>query len=334
MIAKISKGEGFTGLARYLTSSGRGEVLDMRNLASDDPEAAAGEMQVAASVSRRTQNPVMHITISYDPADGEPSNAQMASDAVEVLAALGLEGNQSMVIRHRDKGHHHFHIAANRVGPTGTTVSDSHSYARVEAAPRDIETRRGLTVTPGRHAPAPLTGERMTGPRRSTDPRQHRAPDSVKQTLLTSASWKDLRRGLNRGGWRLETVQRGKRPAGAVLIGPDGQRIAAGKIDRNATLSRLRARLGPEQPGGDGGPISARATGMKPIALAKPGRRRKAKKAEQRMTDVARIGAETATQLIGVMTKTAAGHGGGLIGATTRRAGSRKKRPGLRGPGM
>ncbi|MBN7783673.1 relaxase/mobilization nuclease domain-containing protein [Ponticoccus gilvus] len=323
MIAKIIKGKDFGGLAHYLTDGGRGEVLDMRNLASDTPDAAASEMQVAASVSRRTQSPVMHITVSYDPADSEPSNAQMADDAAEVLRRLGLERNQAVVIRHRDRDHHHMHIVANRVGPDGKAVSDSNSYPRTEAALRDIEARRGLTVTPGRHAPSPLSGERMEGPRGSIDPRQHRAPESVKQTLLNSQNWGDLRRGLKRDGWQLEIVQRGKRPAGAILIGPDGQRIAAGKIDRNTTLARLRARLGPEQPG-TASPVSARATGKAPLALAKPhSKRRKKPKAGQRMKDVARIGAEIGTELVGAMSKTAAG----------RAKSRKKKRPGL-GPSM
>lgn len=330
MIAKVVKGKDFTGLARYLMSDGRGEVLDMRNLASDDPEAAAGEMQVAAAVSRRTQSPVMHIAISYAPADGEPSNAQMCDDAAEVLRRLGLERNQAMMIRHRDRGHHHLHICANRVGPDGKAISDSTSYARAESALRDIEARRGLTVTLGRHAPTPLTGERMEGPRGSIDPRQNWVSESVKQSLLTSQNWGELHKRLKRDGWRLETVKQGNRPAGAILIGPEGQRIAAGRIDRNATLARLRTRLGPEQPGN---PVSARATG-KLLALAKPhGKRRKKPEAGQQMKDMARIGAEITTEIAGAITKPAAPRGG-LIGAN-RRAGSRKKkRPGLSGPGM
>lgn len=332
MIAKVIKGKDFSGLARYLMEGGRGEVLDMRNLASSEPEEAAGEMQVAASISRRTQKPVMHITVSYDPADGKPSNAQMSDDAGEVLRRLGLERNEAMVIRHRDREHHHMHIVANRVGPDAKAVSDSNSYARAEAALRDIETRRGLNVTPGRHAPSPLSGERMEGPRGSIDPWQHRVPESVKQSLLTSQNWEDLHKRLKRDGWRLEPVKQGNRPAGAILIGPDGQRIAAGRVDRNATLARLRARLGPEQPGN---PVSARAR-VEPLALAKPHstqRRKKPKKAGEQMKDVGRIGAEITAEIAGAITKTAAPRGR-LIGAN-RRAGSRKKkRSSLSGPGM
>lgn len=318
MIAKISKGEDFGGLARYLTRDGRGQVLDMRNLASADPEAAAGEMQVAAAVSSRCRKPVMHVTVSYDPTDLPPSDADMRADAGEVLTALGLADNQAVIIKHSDREHAHFHVMANRVGPDGKAVSDSQSYPKTEAALRLIEARRGLSITEGRHAPSPATGARMSGPRGQADPRQHSAPETVRQTLLTARTWQGLRKGLARDGWRLETVQKGKRPPGAVLIGPDGQRIAAGKIDRGATLARLNARLDPEKAGPTRTPVVARATGKKPVALAKP--RTPKPKAEQRMKNVARVGAETASQLIGVAVKVS-GPRGGLIGAGPKASG-------------
>lgn len=155
MIAKLIKGTDFGRLAQYLTCGDRGEILEMRNLSSDDPEAAAQEMQVAASVSVRTRQPVMHIVVSYDPADADPSIDQMRDDAAEVLRGLGLANNQAMAIRHRDKDHAHTHIVVNRVGADGRCVSDSQSYPKAEAARRRIEQQRSLTVTPGRHPPPP-----------------------------------------------------------------------------------------------------------------------------------------------------------------------------------
>lgn len=247
MIAKIIKGADFSRLARYLTAGDRGEVLDMQHISSETPEDAANEMQVAASVSTRTQQPVMHIVVSYDPADGDQSNEDMRQDAAEVLRGLGLENNQAVIVRHRDKAHAHMHLMVNRVGADGKAVSDSQSYPRAEAALRRIEQRRGLTVTHERHAPAPDAGSRMQGDRMTRDPRQHTAPESVRQTLLTGGSWDDIHAGLARDGWRAETVRRG-RGKGLMLIGPDGQRVGAGQIDRGATLSKINQRVAPRRP--------------------------------------------------------------------------------------
>jgi len=218
------------------------------------------------------------------------------------------------------------------VGADGKAVSDSNSYAKAEAALRRIEQRRGLTVTHGRHAPAPDTGRRMRGDRTSADPRQHSAPESVRQTLLTGGSWDDIHAGLARDGWRAETVRRG-RGQGLMLIGPDGQRIGAGQIDRAASLSRINKRISPsasdarpEQQQRSGmaehpAPVTARA-GKTP-ALAKPlsqpldklRGKAKGKGAKGKTTQTV----ETAVQLIGQI---ATGAGGPLIGGGKRRKGS------------
>lgn len=242
MIGKVRKGENFGGLVRYLTKDQRGRVLALFNLASDSPEAAVSEMTVAAAQSVRTTQPVMHISISYAPGE-QPTPAQMREDARRVLKSLGLSGNQAVVIAHEDQDHPHFHIAVNRVGPQGKAVSDSNSYARIEDALRKIEADRGWTAVEGRNAPSPVTGERMRGHRRSREPYQPEVPERVRRALLHATSWKDLHREIRGAGWTLDIVQKGK-GSGALLTGPDGQKIGAGRIDRAASLTQLRRRLG------------------------------------------------------------------------------------------
>lgn len=242
MIGKVRKGDNFGRLIRYLTKEGRGRFIALHNLASDSPEAAVSEMTVAAAQSTRTTQPVMHISISY--AEGEqPTPEQMRADARRVLKSLGLSGNQAVVIAHDDKDHPHFHIAVNRVGPQGKAISDSKSYAKIESALRRIEAERGWTAVEGRNAPSPTTGERMRGNRRSREPYQPEIPDCVRRALLTATSWKDLHREIRGAGWKLDIVQKGK-GSGALLTGPDGQKIGAGRIDRAASLTQLRRRLG------------------------------------------------------------------------------------------
>lgn len=242
MIGKTRKGGNFGRLIRYLTKENRGRLLALYNLASDSPEAAASEMTVAAAQSTRTTQPVMHISVSY--AEGEqPTPEQMRADARRVLKSLGLSENQAVVIAHNDKDHPHFHIAVNRVGPDGKAVSDSQSYAKIEDALRRIEAERGWASVEGRHAPSPVTGERMRGHRRSREPYQPDVPERVRQALLTATSWKDLHREIRAAGWAFEIVQKGK-GSGALLTGPEGQKVGAGRIDRAATLTQLRRRLG------------------------------------------------------------------------------------------
>ena len=348
MIAKVRKGDNFRQLQQYLTRDNRGSVLELRGLSSDAPEAAAGEMEIAASESRRVKNPAMHISVSYSTDDPAPTDAEMRADAAEVLKSLGLEKNQAVVVRHHDTDHQHFHITVNRVGPDGKAVSDSRSFAKAEAALRRIEARRGLRAVDGRHAASPATGQRMTGHRTSADPRQHEAPAGVKKAMLEARSWPELRAGLAREGWRLEVSQ--KRPgqrAGAILIGPEGHRIAPGRIDRAASLPALRKRLdGPAQsqtgrPSGaaDAAPRPTGGAGKRPGAsLAKlPSRAGKGrltgKKSKQKEAAAAALKIVAEAMTGGA---TAAGAGLGKMGRKGRRFSRRgvTSRLTRRGPGL
>ena len=85
----------------------------------------------------------------------------------------------------------------------------------------------------------------MEGQAKHRDPRQAHVPEKVRAILLESRSWKDLHAGLAAEGWKLEIRQRRGQKAGALLLGPNGEKVAAGKADRGATLSRLNSRLSP-----------------------------------------------------------------------------------------
>lgn len=265
MIGKVRKGDHFGGLARYLTEGGRGRVLALDNLASDGVAAAASEMSIAAATSRRTQKPVLHLSLSY--AEGEQVTPdRMRADARRVLKALGLKGHQAVILAHDDTDHAHVHVMANRVAADGRAASDSQSYARVESTLREIEGERGWTPVLGRHVPSPVTGQRMKGPRKSRDPRQHRVPDKVRQSLLNAESWAELHQGVRSVGWRFEVIEKG-RGSGALLVGPDGQRVAAGQVDRSTTLTALRRRLGRDP--------ETRQKGLAALAQKRPQRTRR-----------------------------------------------------------
>lgn len=242
MIGKITKGADFDGLLKYLMRNGRGEIIATRHLASNTPADMADEMALTASLSARTKKPVMHISISYGPGE-TPDRSAMLADANAALKSLGLEHHQAAIVQHHDRDHTHFHIAVNRVGPDGKAAHDGKSYARLEAALRRIETDRGWSVVPGRNAPAP-DGPRFAGQAKRQDPRQHTAPTEIRQALLTARSEVELTHQLQQHGWHHEVTRRPGKLPGLLLIGPDGQRIAASKIDRSASYSSLQRRWG------------------------------------------------------------------------------------------
>lgn len=242
MIAKIIKGSDFKGLLDYLTKKDRGDIFDRRNLSAIGAADIAQEMGLAASLSSRTKKPVMHISLSYGPGE-TPSRAEMQADAGAALKALNLDTHQAVAIQHRDRDHTHFHIAVNRVGADGKAAHDGKSYARLEAALRRIEIERGWSVVHGRNAPS-AEGPRFTGFTKPKDPRQFTVPPAVKQVLLSARSEIEMTQKLGNLGWTHEITRRPGNLPGLLLVGPDGQRIAASKIDRGASYSALQRRWG------------------------------------------------------------------------------------------
>ena len=115
-------GKGFLGLARYLEHGEAGEHRDRvlwvesRNLPTEDPETAARLMAAHARLSVRTQRPVYHFVIAFDP--GDPVDREsMRRVADAVLRKLGLEEHQALIVAHNDTEHPHMHLVVNRVHP-------------------------------------------------------------------------------------------------------------------------------------------------------------------------------------------------------------------------
>lgn len=199
-------------------------------------------MTIAAAQSKRTKRPVMHISVSYAQTE-RPTLDQMRADARTVVSSMGLSENQAVIVAHDDRNHKHFHIALNRVGPNGKAVSDSNSYARIESALRMIETDRKWRPVEGRNAVSPITAQRMVGPREKRKPCRIDVPECVRRALLEARTWKHLHQEINSAGWKLNVVHAGK-GSGVLLTAPNGQKVGTGTVDRAATLSQLRQRLG------------------------------------------------------------------------------------------
>ena len=87
--------------------------------------------------------PVMHITLSL--AANERLSKDKLMEASELCAKeFGFENNQYVSVMHKDTGHQHIHIVANRVGFDKKTVSDSNSYKKTAAFCRKMELKFNL----------------------------------------------------------------------------------------------------------------------------------------------------------------------------------------------
>lgn len=144
------KGRSFRGALRYnqeKVAQGKGDVLDHSFLNISEK----GIMKEVAMV--RVQRPDLkkyfyHTSINF-PKDENVSNELMIKIGREYLEANGFNQHQYIMFRHKDAGHPHFHILANRIGYDGSVVSDSNDYARSEKVLRDLERKYNLTQVVG-----------------------------------------------------------------------------------------------------------------------------------------------------------------------------------------
>ena len=156
MIAVSSKSRSFESLGKYLVNAKDGDEQDRvawsasRNLPTDDPELAARIMRATAAQNVRVDQPVYHLTISFDP--GDPvDRGTMERIADRVIATLGLKEHQVVIVAHADREHPHMHLLINRVHPeTGKVWSQWQDYAAIQRVLRDEEKALGFREVRGR----------------------------------------------------------------------------------------------------------------------------------------------------------------------------------------
>jgi hypothetical protein len=254
VIGEIGSGGSFRGLGHYLLHGSAGthpktpEWVELRNLASVDPDRAYLELEATASQNPRVRKPVLHVVLSPAPGD-ELGREQWRELADRVLGELGLSEHQALVVLHTDTGHPHLHLAVNRVHPrTLRAWGTWRSKTRLEGVLRKVEREWGLRVVPGRlagaersveaAAPALTRGERAQLHHRAEEPQVLVWRRELREAFEGARSWTELAGRLQVNGVHL--VARGR---GMVLS--DGEvYVKLSRLDRAWSRGRLEERFG------------------------------------------------------------------------------------------
>lgn len=200
MIGKTSIGRSFKGCCAYnmeKVEKGKGEVILSQGVRDYEQGAMVADFVRQASLNPDLSRSVWHSAVSFDPGDEARLRAEpqlLRAVASEYLTGMGLDRSQYVVIQHRDTGHSHFHIIANRVANDGQTVSDSHNYSRSETLLRQIEHKYQLT--PMREQAQRMSLESLPDRDRS----RIEMRDQVRASLSRSASGPELRADLAKHG--------------------------------------------------------------------------------------------------------------------------------------
>jgi hypothetical protein len=236
-------GKGFLGLARYLEHGEAGEHRDRvawvesRNLPTDDPETAARLMAAHARESVRTQRPVYHFVISFDP--GDPVDREsMRRVADAVLRRLGLEEHQALIVAHNDTAHPHMHLVVNRVHPkTHVAWENSWDWPKIETELRVQEVELGLRRVPGHFGRVPGR-EPALALVRGDAAFLRSVQERAAPVLVSARSWAEMQEGLAAAGLAVRAK------GGGLTIHDGRQEVKASEVDRAFSRTKMEQRFG------------------------------------------------------------------------------------------
>lgn len=151
MVAKISSGSSlYSALAynHHKINAGCAKVIFINNMVEPKDGnfsigICTGSFEPYLLANKRTENPVIHISLNPDPKD-KLSDEQLAQIAEEYMQKLGY-GNQPFVVyKHEDIDRHHLHIVSVKVDETGKMIRDNFQHRLSMRICRDLEQKYGL----------------------------------------------------------------------------------------------------------------------------------------------------------------------------------------------
>jgi len=208
MIGKVVTGKSFRGCLLYClhdkqqkqelaVMKDRAEVL-LYNKCYGNSKELIQQFHEVRLLNQKVSKPVLHITLSLAP--GEQLGKDKLMEIAEGCAKdMGFQNNQYIAVSHKDTGHQHLHIVANRIGFDGRTVSDSNSYKKIALFCRKMELKYELkqVLSPKRY----LSNEQRQLPR--LDQRKEGLKEHIKQSLSASKSYGQFERQMKTLGYQV-----------------------------------------------------------------------------------------------------------------------------------
>ena len=264
MIAKLGKGAGFGGCAKYDLDKGHKNNKDARLLAHEGVPVKIdknGNITVnardigrafraqAKALNPGIKQPVGRIMLSFDPKDTpRMTDDYMVQLAQEYMQRMGIIDTQYTIVRHSEKPHQHVHIIYNRVDNNGKVIGDSNNYARSRDICKDITRREGLTWGQSKVMSQSVPNDPTEKLRYETAKIVHRCVEKVNS--LSQLPKATARYGVKT---HIKTNPNTGRPNGISFSVWDDSGVEhhfkGSELDRSLSLGNIQKALG-ENPGG------------------------------------------------------------------------------------
>lgn len=164
IVANVARGSSFKGVTAYLANprddQHRADWTATRNVATSNVHMAARFMAATAMDAdaiklangwngkgrKSTDQPVYHTIMSWDESR-HPDALHQERAAQELLAAMGFERAQAIMVGHSDNGKTHLHLVVNLIDPdTGKQFSLSNDQRKMQAWALDYCKANGIEL--------------------------------------------------------------------------------------------------------------------------------------------------------------------------------------------
>ena len=239
MMAKIVHGSNFKGVVDYILDKDKGvQKLISDGLFMENKDTIAMSFNIQSQMNGKVAKPVGHIALSFSKED-EPrlTNHVMAHIALEYMERMGIRDTQFFIARHFDKEHPHVHIAFNRIGNDGKTISDRNERLRSTRICKELTLKYGLHMAGGKEN---VKRNRLKEPDRT----KYRLYDILKTEVGRCGNWDVLVANLNRQGVEARFKHKGQtNEVQGVVFTMNGYHFNGSKVDRRFSYSKIDAAL-------------------------------------------------------------------------------------------
>jgi len=151
MVAKIGRGKSLFGALSYnmnKVKNNTATVLAGQKII-ESPEGTFTTAQISKSfqaylvANRKTEKPVVHISLNPDP-DNQVSNNDYKAIAKDYMEKMGYGKQPFIVFKHNDIERSHIHIVTVCVNEEGGKISDAFEKRKSMAACRELELKYNL----------------------------------------------------------------------------------------------------------------------------------------------------------------------------------------------
>nr|WP_319511325.1 conjugal transfer protein MobB [uncultured Draconibacterium sp.] len=152
MVAKISSGSSIYSALAYnqdkLKKDAASVLMINKMIEPLDGKYSIGlctrSFESYLSVNKRTENPVIHISLNPDPKD-RLNDEQFSQLAEQYMEKLGYGNQPYIVYKHKDIDRHHLHIVSVKIDETGRMIRDNFQHRLSMRICRELEQKFGLT---------------------------------------------------------------------------------------------------------------------------------------------------------------------------------------------